>query len=422
MRNICYQILRDFEQNNIYLNLALKNIDNTKYPINQIAIRVYGVVQNYELLQYLSNELVEKRKVDKKINLILMMQIYEYRFLNKDIHVICDEGVKLANKYANHASGFVNANLRQVNKIKTIEPTFANVEKNISIKYSHPRFITKKLIKQYPDDHLQILASNCEKKTTFVRKVGTGDLDDNFEIVKPFNDLYIYKGKQIVQNDSFLKNEIIIQDLGSYLVGVLVNANNNQTVLDLCAAPGNKTIQISKSAKHVVANDLHKHRTELIKDNIKKYNIENIDIINVDATNLENVKNGLVSSKNPLIFDKILIDAPCSGWGVIKSKPEIKYNHSSDDIDEVLKTSQSIIETSLNFLAPDGELIFSTCTLNRDENDNLINFICSEYNLKEVKNEFLNEFTKNDFEHGICLKNYVYNSDSFYMIKLVKDE
>lgn len=422
MRKICYQILRDFEQNGTYLNLALKGIDSDKYPVNQIAIRVYGIVQNNELLDYLVDELVGREKIDKNVRLILKMQIFEYRFLDKDLHVISSEGVNLAKRYTKSASGFVNANLRKVEMVKDLEPTFANNEKNISIKYSHPRFIVKALAKQYPDDYNQILESNTVKKDTFVRKVKPLIDPAAFSNVSPFTDLYRFNGSAIVKQPDFLQGNIIIQDLGSYLVGILVNAQPDENILDLCAAPGNKTMHIAKTAKYVVANELHPHRATLLAENIARHQLANVDVINSDASSFEQLSTSLQELNTVQQFDKILIDSPCSGWGVIKSKPEIKYNHSQGDIDTILNVSRAIIINSLNFLKPGGQLIFSTCTLNRAENDYLIAGLCEQLNLREVKDQNLNEFTKNKFELGICLKNYIYNSDSFYMIKLEKND
>lgn len=420
MRKICFQILRDFEQEGSYLNLALKGIDSQKYPVGQIAIRVYGIIQNNELLDYLVDELVERKKVDKNVRLILKMQIFEYRFLNKEKYIVCSEGVELAKRFSKSASGFINANLRNVEKIYDLEPTFANEEKNISIKYSHPRFIVKKLAKQYQDDYLQILKSNTMEKTTFVRRVNDFLNPEDFERVSPFEDLYIYKNSSIVQHLDFINNNCIIQDLGSYLVSKLVDCQPDDIVLDLCAAPGNKTMHMAKDANLVIANELHAHRAKLIEENIKKHNIDNVEVINSDASNQQELREKLQSKQ--LEFDKILVDAPCSGWGVIKSKPEIKYNHTQADIEKIRDISKEIIKTSLNFLKPGGQLIFSTCTLNREENDFLISEICQEYKLCEVKDTMLEEFTKNTMETGICLKNYIYNSDSFYMIKLERNE
>ncbi len=422
MRKICYQILKDFESEGTYLNLALKGIDSEQYPVNQIAVRVYGIVQNNELLDYLVDELVGRVKVDKNVRLILKMQIFEYRFLNKESHICCDEGVKLAKRYVKSASGFVNANLRKLETIKELEPTFANEEKNISIKYSHPRFIVKKLAKQYPNDYLQILESNTLKKDTYVRKVSELKMPQDFTTIEPFEDLLRYDGVAIVKQPDFLNGNIIIQDLGSYLVGKLVDATADDIVLDLCAAPGNKTMHIAKTAKTVYANELHSHRAQLIRDNVKKHKISNIEVLNSDASDYEQLSAALSENASPTMFSKILIDTPCSGWGVIKSKPEIKYNHTQNDIDAITQISRQIVENSLNFLAPKGQLIFSTCTLNREENDYLISELCSEYNLREVKNEQLEQFTNNTSELGICLKNYTYNSDSFYMIKLEKND
>lgn len=421
MRKTVYKILRDFEKNNTYLNLKIKDLGGSSEDVAQIAVRVYGIVGNDELLNYLVDELTDRKKIDKSVRLILKMQIFEYRFLNKEEYVCVSEGVKLAKVYCKSASGFVNSNLRKLASIKDRMPSFANAEKNMSIMYSHPRFIVKQLMKDY-DDYEQILKSNIQVKDTYVRKVGKLADEDSFEIVAPFNDLLRYKKNAIVRCEDFKQRNVIIQDLGSYLVGKLVAANDSDTILDLCAAPGNKTMHIAANAKHVVANELHEHRVKLIESNIQKYKIDNVSVICSDASVKNVIEEQLESKQLPLLYDKVLVDSPCSGWGVIKSKPEIKYNHTKQDIDAIREVSRSIVQNALSFLKPDGQLIFSTCTLNRNENDRLIKEICDENNLREEKDEEIEMFTNNTSELGVCLKNYVHNSDSFYMIKLERND
>lgn len=422
MRSLSYKILNDYQQNNTFLNLALKNIDREKYPVSQIALRVYGVMQNYELLDYYTRELVGNQKIDNRVKLILKMQIYEYLFLEKEKYIVCSEGVKLSKVYCKSASGFINAVLRNVDQLDGLQPHFKNEEKNISIKYSHPRFITKTLIDQYPDDYQQIMQSNTVKKTTYVRKINDFSRPEDFTEVTPFADIFQYNSSGIVTHEDYLKNNLLIQDLGSFLVGKLVAGKTEDIVLDMCAAPGNKSMQIAKDVDCVVALDLHPHRVKLIEDNARLHQIENIYPLAVDSGDYQQVLSALETKQLPLKYDKILLDAPCSGWGVIKSKPEIKYNHSQSDIDQVIQTAKAIFQVAMEFLKPDGQIVYSTCTLNRWENDYFAKEMIAEYNLREVVDSKLVKFTNSDFETGICLKNYEYNSDSFYMIKMERDE
>lgn len=422
MRKVCYKILRDYEQHTTFVNLALKKVDNEKYPVNQIAVRVYGILQNYQYLDYLIDELTNRQKLDNSVRLILKMQIHEYIFLNKDIHVICSEGVKLSKVYCKSATGFINAHLRRVESVKNLTPTFANQEKNLSILYSHPRFMTKALMRQYPDDFELIMESNTKTKDTFVRQLNPFLEPEDFLQISNFPDLYKYTGKAAIRHCDFLNNNFLIQDLGSFLVGELVAGKTDEIILDMCAAPGNKSLQIAKNVKQVVAFDLHKHRVELIKKNIELHGLNNIDALCVDSSDYNQVIEILQANNLPQLFDKILLDAPCSGWGVIKSKPEIKYNHQPEDILNVIQTTTQIFDVAIKILKPGGSLIYSTCTLNREENDYLIDKLKTKYKLSEVVDQRISDFTNNTSELGICLKNYKYNSDSFFMIKLEKNE
>lgn len=423
MRENVYKLILDYEKNQTYLNLKLKEIQSDN--IAQITIRVYGIFQNYLYLDYLVDELVEKKKIDKNVRIILKMQIFEYQFLNKDKHVIVNEGVELAKKYTKSAAGFINANLRKVDQVAGRVPTFASEEKNLSILYSIPRFITKRIMKQYPNEYAQILQDFTNIKTTYVRKLENQQLlnADDFQVVNPYLDLYAFTNKNITASPDFLHKNVVIQDLGSYLVGKAVAATPEEKVLDMCAAPGNKTMHIAQSANQVVANELHAHRASRLSESLTNWKIDNVAVINADGTNPDDIDQRLAEQALPLQFDKVLVDAPCSGWGVMKSKPEIKLNHQNEDIKQIVEIQQQLLEAAGNYLKTNGQLIYSTCTLNKEENENQIKmFIEKHPNYRVVSITEIADTELQVSEYGATLLPQTYNSDGFFITKLEKND
>lgn len=425
-RKETFNILKQYYKNNSYINLLLKSKKHDANVMSKITLRVYGILQNREYIDYLIYKLIEKDKIDLSIRIVMQIAVYDYIFLNKPIHACVNEAVNLTKEVAKSASGYVNHKLHRLEILDNTEINFIKEEKNLEIKYSHPRWIVKLLMKQYPDDYEKILRSNTQKKNLTVRKINSfvePEKFDRLDIPQTSAQMYEYNDKSIVSSMDFKHDNIVIQDIGSFLVGVLVNAKSDEVVLDLCAAPGNKAMHISSSAKMVVANEINKKRFELLNANIQKYNINNIKTINCDALNFYDIEKALKAQKLPLQYDKILVDAPCSGLGVIRSKPEIKYSMNSEEINKLIDVQKGILNNASKLLKPHGKLIYSTCTINKDENENqIMEFMKANQNYKELKNEELEKYTANDSQLGMTLKPYVLNSDGFYIAKLEKYE
>ncbi len=420
MRHQSYRILYNYQEHNTYLNLALKNLDSNNIEnFNQITIRIYGVIEKEYYLNFLLENYTNK-KLDNKTSLILKMAIYEHLYLDTvpDYAIISEYSslCKMVNKKAlPYVSYFLNNELVNVEKLI---PKYKNEYKNISIEYSYPQWLVKKLSKMYPDNFLEIIQDTSNKKTTFVRKININDRLNKHYTKFKFPDLYTYDGN-IVQAKAFKKQQVIIQDLGSYLITKLVDAKEEDMILDLCAAPGNKTMHIAQKAKHVIANEINESRYNLLKGNMVKYRINNVTCINCDATSLECLEKELNGAK----FDKILIDAPCSGTGVLKSKPEIKNKLTIKDVEEIKVLQAKILKISEFLLKPEGELIYSTCSIDKSENieqiKNFLNMTTNTYT--EVKNKVVEEICFVQDEMGYTLLPNQYNSDGFYMCKLKKE-
>jgi 16S rRNA (cytosine967-C5)-methyltransferase len=211
---------------------------------------------------------------------------------------------------------------------------------------------------------------------------------------------------------------IYIQDEASMLVSKILNPNEGETVLDVCAAPGGKTThiaQLMKNTGNVVAFDLHPHRLELIKENCKRLGITNVKAEAFDST--------FVNDKYLEKADKVLADVPCTGIGIIRKKPDIKLkNYTKSEISQLVETQYKILDSSSKYVKKDGFLVYSTCTIGVEENHNVIMKFLKEhpnFRLVDIKAEMpsglnietasLGYIQTTPLEHGI---------DGFFISKL----
>lgn len=409
MRQLVFKTLLDYYQNNTYLNLALKNIKHQ--DINKIALRVYGIIENKLYLEYLINETTNNKKIDTKTNIILMMIVYEYLFINTKKYVVISEYQNLTKKVHNQSLKYITYYLYNLLPEEKITPSFSNEVKNISILNSVPQPIIKLLSKQYPNDYLDIIKPH--KKDTYVRLIGKDLLEPNNFSTTQFEDLFICN-TNVIQTKDYIDNNIIIQDLGSYLVTKLIDPQPEDTILDLCAAPGNKTMHMYKYCQNIYANEINPSRFNLMKENFLSRSMK-ITTSNLDATNTDSI---LVNFKD-IKFNKILIDVPCSGLGVINSKPEIKYNITNQTIDDVIKIQRKIIDSSIKLLDINGYLLYSTCSINKNENEENIKYILDNYDFEVVTSKLLDNIIKPS-NLGYTLLPNQYNSDGFFMCLLKK--
>ncbi|MCD7840073.1 MAG: 16S rRNA (cytosine(967)-C(5))-methyltransferase RsmB, partial [Erysipelotrichaceae bacterium] len=177
----------------------------------------------------------------------------------------------------------------------------------------------------------------------------------------------VYYQGAIVNSEAYKQGLITIQDESSQLVARLLNPKQSDYVLDMCAAPGGKTTHLSALMNNqgmIEAYDLYEHKINLINQLCQRLHVTNIHTYCYDSTKLIDIYHGE-------IFDKILLDAPCSGLGVIKRKPEIKY-HDSSQLDELEKIQQNLLENAYPILKKGGKMVYSTCTLNKKENEKQI--------------------------------------------------
>ena len=408
------EVINNKAFSNIVLDKALSNDNISQVDKNFITMLVHGVLQNYYLLDYKIKKLNSK-KIKRKVYLILLISIYQLDYMTKiPEYAVINEATSLTKKVEdNYASKFVNALLRNYvsNKIEINENDFNNVSEYLSVKYSTPEFIIKMLIKQYDlETTKKILDYTIKNAPLNVRvnsfKTSKEELLKHNEYKEGSISKYglIYKGSnRNLLNEHVKKGLVSIQDEAGQLIAPLLDLKETDYVLDMTAAPGSKTCHMGELLKNkgkIVAVDLYEHRLELLNKAKNRLGLTNIITKAYDSTKLSEVY-------NKESFDKILLDAPCSGLGVIRRKMDIKYNVSPESIDELVSLQKTLLEEAYSLLKENGTLVYSTCTINKKENEKQIeNFIKNHSDLEVVTQK--------------TLLPYEYDTDGFYYCKIIK--
>ena len=334
-----------------------------------------------------------------------------------------NESVKLAKEFKkSSASGMVNAILRNfIRKGKKYKIPQDKITK-MSVEYSAPVWLIKSLIKDYGEESAEnLLSDSIGEPPLYIRlnnlRVGEFPESQAYESEKSEYLPFCYKisGKcladGIENSDMFSAGWFHVQDLASQLCCNSLNPNENDTVLDICAAPGGKTFTMAEMMNgkgKIYSFDLHEHRVQLIKNGIKTLGLENVSAEVGDAT--------VFNSEIPKCT-KVLCDVPCSGFGTIRRKPEIKYKNP-EDFAELPEIQYNIAENALRYLDDGGEMIYSTCTLRKAENDDVVWKLLENH--PEIELVKLPEPLGSRFEAAASIFPMHFGSDGFFIAKLRK--
>ena len=355
-----------------------------KRDIGFISEIVYGTITWKltidEIIKKYSN--IQIKKISPWILNILRMSIYQIIFLDKVPKAAAvNEAVKLSKRYGHRASAnFVNAILRKIDS-KDYEEFF-NIENNverISKTTSMPTWIVNKLLEQNKLNEVEEICKNSNiRPRLYIRvnklktdkqelikklkkenvKVKETDLDDFLEIKEIRN---------IEKLQSFKKGLFTIQDKEAGKIPLILDPKPNEKILDACSSPGGKTTYIAELMQNkgeIIAWDIHEHRVELVKEAAIRLGIDIIKTETKDAS--------IYEEKYFEYFDKILLDVPCLGLGVLKRKPDIKWHRKPEDIKQIIQIQKGIIQNCSRFLKKGGTLIYSTCSILKDENEKII--------------------------------------------------
>ena len=422
LRNITYNIIYDVKHNKKYSNILINEVfarSNLKdEEKNFITYLSYGVLGNIYFLDYFIKKYsdIAFSKISNKAKIILEMSFFELIFMNSSQnYATVNESVALCKKVDFRAKNFVNAVLR---KISSSNPSnlrnyeFDDIKdksERLSVKFSISKYISDRLIENYGFDFAYELMDFMSKtpeifirgnliKTDFNTLKSLLDENKlNYEVIDEKNMIFSLKNLKNIANLNIYKDGLIsIQDYSSMLCVIASGVIENQTVLDICAAPGGKSIfmsQLMKNKGSILSMDISQNKLNLLSQQCKRLGIDIITTKVNDAT----IYNETYKEK----FDVVLADVPCSGIGILRRKPEIRYKNA-DEIQNLPEIQTIILENSSKYVKKTGRLIYSTCTLGKEENQNIIE-----------------KFIKNNTEFNITYQKEYYpnvdKTDGFYV-------
>ena len=395
---------------NAYLSICLDNaIKDLNLNINDKKVYtkiLYGICENKMLIDYNLTPLIKGKRVKPFIKNILRIGVYVIDYMNMKDHFIVNELVKIVKKDDYKSAMFVNGVLRSY--IRSEKPSMDKLSKQeqISLKLSLPLELTNLLYKQYKDNLLKFFEGGNVVNTYRINTLKVS-LEKIKELLDALNIEYSLDGVVIKTKESLLNTElfkeglIIAQDESSIRVASVVNPLSGSSVLDACSAPGGKSLHMAAIMNNngsITSCDVYEQKLNKINENAKKLGVNIIKTVLADATSFDYKEK----------FDYVLCDVPCSGLGVIGHKPDLKYHITLKDIEEINNLQKNIIRHVSKYVKDDGILVYSTCTINKFENEWLI-----KYFLYESK-----EFVK--LEEEIILPTS--SNDGFYICKMRKEK
>jgi 16S rRNA (cytosine967-C5)-methyltransferase len=408
-REMAYEILVEVYLKDAYANLSLKKNLALVSPQDQSLCTslVYTTLQNQITIRAVWLKEV-KTQPKAKVAVLLDLAVSQMRYFDKlPIYAIIHESVELAHQVAPYAASMVNAVLRKLVDHAKVEIVCENQEESFALNHAIPNWLYKMWIAHYGKETAQKIAISLLEPAKLCYHVNT--------LKKSTNDFLSIEGIQrsALADDVILSKENLIhsdwiknaylypQDEASAFVAEFSQVKPNLNVLDVCSAPGSKTASLAllmKNTGHIDAFDLHPHRIELVESLMARLGVTNVEARVADATQLD-------QTLNHQSYDLILADVPCSGLGVLRRKADIKLRLQPKDIDEVIKVQADILESISDLCKVEGTIVYSTCTLNKKENEQQISMFLKKHpNYILVQEETIFPFT--------------YDSDGFYMAKL----
>lgn len=405
-----------------YSNLSLKDgLDGFEARDRAfISALVYGTLDKKINLEYIIS-LYAKGRIQPKIKNILLLGAYQIMYMDKvpDYSAVKTSVDLCENVGKGMLKGYVNGVLRKIAQNKDNVAYPENKAEFISVKYSYPLFFVRELISDLGQEEAEKFCSFEGKLTTSVRT----DKDKTDEkILKYGGEKGIYFDNFFYTSDIngiFYDNSCFIQSEASYSACLALSPQKGERILDACSAPGGKTVCIASMIKSgtVVACDKHPHRVELICKNAQRAGYESI----IEAR-CEDMTTACLEGE----FDRILIDAPCSGLGVTDKKPEIKNSVTEQSCRELEEIQYALLNNCAKMLKSGGVLVYSTCTVRKRENtDNVMCFLKNnpQFKLDSAEGLFGEKFEKGrDMSKGyIQLYPHKDKTDGFFIARMVKN-
>ncbi|WP_409294426.1 16S rRNA (cytosine(967)-C(5))-methyltransferase RsmB [Peribacillus sp. SCS-26] len=394
VRQIALEVLDSVERNQSYSNLLLNKMI-TKHKLSGLDAGLlteltYGTIQRKMTLDFYLSPFVKFNKTQGWIVNLLRLSLYQMIYLDKiPDHAVLFEAVEIAKKRGHKGNtSMVNGVLRNIQR-KGILPLdeIKDRTERISIETSHPKWIVERWVEQFGYEKtyemcMENLLAPVQTARVNIRKAARNEAlsllrEEGFEVeasqVTP-DGIKALRGN-LTHSEAFNAGFFTIQDESSMLVGYALGAEGDEQVLDACAAPGGKSTHIAERLSdkgRVVALDLHEHKVKLINEQAERLGLTNIKTRVYNSKKVQEIF-GLGQ------FSRILIDAPCSGLGVMRRKPDIKYTKTEKDIASLAGIQLELLDAAAPLVQKGGTLVYSTCTVDKEENENVAQRFLEEH-------------------------------------------
>jgi len=391
-RHCAISVLIEINQQGAYNNIALRQALDARPDWDPrdkgfVTEIVNGTLRNLILIDYILNKFSRNPTSHMKpfIRELLRTAVYQIRFMDRVPNsAAVNEAVKLARANGYSAlSGFVNGILRNI--VRSHEADFFELPNDWSIKYSFPPWLvdaTKKWLGSKAEDFFA--ASHITPGVCLaVNKLKTNEYDEPL--------LHFKNQSDIRELDGFQKGHLFVMDEGAYLAAKAVNVKPGDSVIDLCAAPGGKSFALAimmENKGQIIACDIHAHKIRLMENMARHLGISCITTEERDAT--------VVNQKWQNWADAVILDAPCSGFGIIRRKPDIKYSKTMEDVLNMAELQRQLLTSAATYVKPGGTLVYSTCTIATEENSDNVQWFTDNFDFKLEESTQLMPTDRND--------------------------
>ncbi len=403
-RRAAFDILRRVEADGSYASALLASLVNLSREDRALAQELtLGVLRHQKTLDYFIERYSQRKikKLDLPVVIALRLGLYQIRFLSRiPQSAAVNESVnlvKVARKMS--ATGMVNAALRNAARNLNEKAGEAIKDKfeRLAVELSHPRWMLERWTANFGEDEMQhlALANNQTPETSFrvnTLRANSEEILAKLEVEgvktrasKIADGAFVIESGHASALTPFVEEGLIyIQDEASQLVSLLLDVKPDQRILDMCAAPGSKTSHIAALTQNqakIIACDIHAHRLETLVINCYRLGVTSVEAVALDATHELPFAEGAN-------FDRVLIDAPCTGTGTLRRNPEIKWRLAPDDIKRLAEIQITLLERGARMLGAGGRLIYSTCSVEREENEEVVQrFLESKAQFQLVKTD-----------------------------------
>ncbi|HFI0047867.1 TPA: 16S rRNA (cytosine(967)-C(5))-methyltransferase RsmB [Streptococcus suis] len=421
--SVLEQVFDQGAYSNIALNKALESSPLSAQDKGLATELVYGTVSRKITLEwYLAHFIEDREKLDTWVYYLLMLSLYQLVYLDKlPPHAVVNEAVNIAKRKPG-TDKFVNAILRKMSQSTLPNPAeIKRKNKRLSVQYSVPVWLVQTLIAEYGDERAEKIFQSLHDRNKASVRVTDGqrveqlaeELDAQRSQLSPVG--LVKSHGHFAGTDYFREGLITIQDETSQLVAPTLDIQGDEIILDACAAPGGKTCHMASYLTNgkIFALDLYDHKLTLIEENATRLGLaDKIETKRLDASRVH-------ETFGPDTFDKILVDAPCSGIGLIRRKPDIRYNKAAMDFDSLKTIQLQILDSVCQSLKIGGIMTYSTCTIIKKENQEVIQeFLLKHPNFEQVTLEH----PKKDIMVDGCLliTPEQYQTDGFFIGQFIR--